>query len=102
MERKEGYYWVRIKPGPEAVDNTELKWPEDWIVAEYDGKDFEWQGWTVPVQYFDINETRIPSPDEEISRSQMYQQLLERDRLRQALSDATALLRNGTSEQEAR
>jgi len=54
MERKEGYYWVRSLSG--------------WHVAHFDGNNFA-DGIGLhsvkPIKLLEINETRIPTPDEE-------------------------------------
>lgn len=51
MQRQEGYYWVKSDG--------------KWIVMEYENYGWECEGGPLPSNYFsEVNETRIPNPDE--------------------------------------
>jgi len=73
MERKSGYYWVKID-----TTDDELKFYGDhwraalWYCNNGDGSDLMWRIAGEDKRFYDhdfsvINETRIPAPDEKIS-----------------------------------
>lgn len=76
MKRKAGYYWVKVKN--DGTTGVEGNIRAGWRIAKYLSfeKQEEWEivGSTVSESVLcEINETRIPSPDEEIDlRDDMY------------------------------
>jgi hypothetical protein len=67
--RQEGYYWVKVK----SLGDT-------WVVAEWEGYVNGGAGWWIPgdsspcADYAcsEINENRIPAPDEPVVNAEMY------------------------------
>lgn len=73
-ERKEGYYWVKAKA---RKDTTEQRQHLDtWFIGYYKPNIYVWtlSGFSqvfIEDDFIEINETRIPAPDEEAERKVM-------------------------------
>ena len=70
MERQEGYYWVKIDTGIEEYKFYGDIWRAAlWYCNNGDGSDLQWKiagdnNRFYDKDFIDINETRIPAPDE--------------------------------------
>lgn len=79
MNRKEGYYWVRLKDDSATAGDLDILMglmspkPGDWFIAKWLERDLEWEIGTYALMdgYFsEINKTPILSPDELIKIDQ--------------------------------